>query len=258
MASSSPTFSPESLSGRHVLVTGASSGLGRAGAELLARCGARLSLVGRDQSQLDRTLEQLVGGDHSTHIVSLDDAEIAADAIQAIAKERGAFDGIFYSAGSTMVLPIKLLKNKHLNEAFGAGLWGVFGTLRAAAKKGVMVDGGSIVIMSSVAAMRGRPALSAYCAAKAGVDALVRCAALEFADRKIRVNSIRAAAVETAMHHQFMASIGEEAAKDYTDRHPLGFGQPEDVANQVVYLLSDASRWVSGTNIPVDGAAAAK
>jgi NAD(P)-dependent dehydrogenase (short-subunit alcohol dehydrogenase family) len=100
--------------------------------------------------------------------------------------------------------------------------------------------------------------LSSYCAAKAGVDALVRCAALEFADRKIRVNSIRAAAVETAMHHEFMGSINEAAAKDYSDRHPLGFGQPEDIGNTVIFLLSDASRWVSGTNMAVDGAAAAK
>jgi NAD(P)-dependent dehydrogenase (short-subunit alcohol dehydrogenase family) len=252
------TFSDDCLKGRLVLVTGASSGLGRETAVMLSRCGARLALTGRDEGRLAETLSELQPGDHSAHSADFTDAEIAADAVQKIAAERGPFDGMFYSAGSTMVLPIKLLKNKHLDQVFGAGLRGVFGTLRAAAKKGTMRDGGSIVVMSSAAALRGRPALSAYCAAKAGVDALVRCAALEFADRGIRVNSIRAAAVATAMHHEFMASINEAAAKDYSDRHPLGFGQPEDVGNTVIFLLSDASKWVSGTNMAVDGAAAAK
>jgi len=252
------TFSKDALKDRLVLVTGASSGLGKETAILLSRCGARLALSGRDESRLAETLSQLEPGDHSAHAIDLTDAEVAADAVQKIAAERGAFFGMFYSAGTTMVLPIRLLKNKHLDEVFGAGLRGVFGVLRAAAKKGVMLDGGSIVVMSSAAALRGRPALSAYCAAKAGVDALVRCAALEFAERGIRVNSIRAAAVETAMHHEFMGSINEDAARDYRERHPLGFGQPEDIGNAVAYLLSDASRWVSGTNFAVDGAAAAK
>ena len=252
------TFSEDSLKDRLVLVTGASSGLGKETAILLSRCGARLALCGRDEARLADTLAKLQPGDHSVHSADLTDAEIAAEAVQKIAAERGPFFGMFYSAGTTMVLPIRLLKNKHLDEVFGAGLRGVFGMLRAAAKKGVMLDGGSIVVMSSAAALRGRPALSAYCAAKAAVDALVRCAALEFADRGIRVNSIRAAAVETAMHHEFMASINEDAARDYRERHPLGFGQPEDVGNAVAFLLSDAAKWVSGTNFAVDGAAAAK
>lgn len=251
-------FSENCLKDRLILVTGASSGLGKETAIHLSRCGARLALSGRDEARLSDTMSRLEPGDHSAHSLDLTDAEVAAEAVQKIAADRGPFDGMFYSAGTTVVLPIKLLKNRHLDEVFGAGLRGVFGVLRAAAKKGVMRNGGSIVVMSSAAALRGRPALSAYCATKAGVDALVRCAALEFADRGIRVNSIRAAAVETAMHHEFMASINEDAARDYSERHPLGFGQPEDIANTAIFLLSDASKWVSGTNMAVDGAAAAK
>lgn len=252
------SFAPDALAGRHVLVTGASSGIGQAAAEHLAAHGARVSLVARNVERLEAVRGGLAGGDHSAHSVDLEGVDSAAEAIVAIAKERGAFDGIFYSAGATLVLPIRLLKDKHLDETFGAGVYGAFGTLKAAAKKGVMSDGGSIAVMSSVAALRGRPALSAYCAAKAAVDSLVRCAALEFAPRKIRVNSIQAAAVETPLHHDYMASIGPEATKDYVDRHPLGFGQPTDVANAVLFLLSDASPWVSGVNLLVDGAAAVK
>jgi NAD(P)-dependent dehydrogenase (short-subunit alcohol dehydrogenase family) len=254
----SQAFAPDCLAGRHVLVTGASSGIGRAAAEHLAAHGARLSLVARNPERLEAVRAALPGDGHSVYRIDLEGVDVAADAIVAIAKEQGAFDGIFYSAGATLVLPLRLLKDKHLDETFGAGVYGAFGTLKAAAKKGIMNDGGSIVVMSSVAALRGRPALSAYCAAKSAVDSLVRCAALEFAPRKIRVNSIRAAAVETPLHHDYMASIGPEATKDYVDRHPLGFGQPTDVANSVLFLLSDASPWISGVNLLVDGAAAVK
>jgi NAD(P)-dependent dehydrogenase (short-subunit alcohol dehydrogenase family) len=252
------TFDENCLSGRHVLVTGASSGLGKASAILLAKCGARLTLIGRDEARLEETRAQLEPADHSTHSIDLTDAERTADAVQALAKERGLFHGMFHSAGSTLTLPLKLLKNRHLDEVFGAGVRGAFGMVRAAAKKGVMADGGSIVIMSSTAARRGRPALGSYCAAKAAADALVRSAALELADRRIRVNSIQAAAIETAMHHEYMASISEAARAEYIWLHPLGFGQPEDVANAVTFLLSDASRWISGTALSVDGAATAK
>lgn len=255
---STPSFAPECLLGRHVLVTGASSGIGQAAAEHLAAHGARLSLVARNPERLEAVRAALPGNGHSVHRIDLESADSAADAIGDIVKAEGAFDGAFYSAGATLVLPIRLLKDKHLDQVFGAGVYGAFGTVRALSKKGAMNDGGSIVVMSSAAALRGRPALAAYCAAKAAVDAMVRCAALELSPRKIRVNSLRAAAVETPLHHEYMASIGLEATRDYDERHPLGYGQPVDVANAVLFLLSDASPWISGTNWAVDGAAAAK
>jgi len=258
MTGRASAFAPDCLAGRHVLVTGASSGIGRAAVEQVAAHGARVALVARDAGRLEAVRASLPGEGHTVHQVDLEGVDAAADAVAGIAKANGAFDGIFYSAGATLVLPIRLLKDKHLDETFGAGVYGAFGTLKAAAKKGVMNDGSSIAVMSSVAALRGRPALSAYCAAKSAVDSLVRCAALEFAPRRIRVNSIRAAAVETPLHHDYMASIGPEATKDYVDRHPLGFGQPQDVGDAVLFLLSDASPWISGVNLLVDGAAAVK
>lgn len=251
-------FAADSLSGRRFLVTGASSGLGRETATLLSKCGATLALAARDEGRLAETLGMLAGEGHSTHAIDLTHADAAADAIAAVAKDRGAFDGIFHSAGTTLVLPIKLIKDRHLDEVFGANVRGAFGIARAAARKNVLNDGGSLVFMSSVAGVTGRPALSAYCAAKAAVDGMVRSLAVEFAPRGIRVNSITAGAVETAMHNDFVGSIGEAARKDYEDFHLLGFGQPEDVANAALFLLGDASRWITGTALAVDGGAAAK
>jgi NAD(P)-dependent dehydrogenase (short-subunit alcohol dehydrogenase family) len=250
------TFARDALAGGQYIVTGASAGLGRETAILLSRCGGRLILIGRNEERLAETLGMLAGQGHATHAASVDEAEATAEIIQALAKEHGPFNGIFHSAGSTAVVPARLIKNKHIDEVFGASVYGAFGIARAAGKKGVMVDGGSIVFMSSGAAVRARPALTAYCAAKSAIDGLVRALAAELASRRIRVNSIGAGAVETAMHHDFLATTNEEAAKEYESLHLLGFGQPEDVANAALFLLSDASKWITATVLRVDGGAA--
>jgi NAD(P)-dependent dehydrogenase (short-subunit alcohol dehydrogenase family) len=250
-------FVRDVFEGRRVLVTGASSGLGRETAITLARHGAQVALVGRDEGRLGETLAMLEGDRHSTHAADLTSAERCADAVIGIAEAAGPLHGVFHSAGTTLVLPVKLLKDRHLAEVFGAGVWGAFGIARAAARKNVLVDGGSLVFMSSSAAIMGRPALSAYCAAKAAVDGMVRALAIEFAPRRIRVNSINAGAVETQMHKDFVGLLSEAAVKDYEGLHPLGFGQPEDVANAALFLLSDASKWITGSSMAVDGGSTA-
>jgi NAD(P)-dependent dehydrogenase (short-subunit alcohol dehydrogenase family) len=251
-------FADDCLDGKRILVTGASSGIGRDTALLLSRCGARLALAGRDESRLAEVLGSLSGEGHTSHSADLTDADVAAEAVLEVARQGGPLDGIFHSAGTTLVLPIKLIKSRHLDEVFGANVRGAFGVARAAARKNVLSDGGSLVLMSSVASVCGRPALSAYCAAKAAVDGLVRSLAVEFAPRRIRVNSITAGAVETAMHNDFISSISDSALRDYEEFHLLGFGQPEDVSNAALFLLSDASKWITGTAMAVDGGAAAK
>lgn len=250
------TFSADAMSDRRILITGASSGIGRETAVTLARHGARLALFARDEGRLAETMAMLSGTGHSTHSVDMADADATAEAVTAVAKG-DAFAGMFHSAGTTLVLPVKLVKNKQLDEVFGANVRGAFGLARAAARKNVLNDGGSLVFMSSVASVLGRPALSAYCAAKAAVDGLVRSLAVEFAPRRIRVNSITAGAVETQMHQDFLGSVSAEAVREYEKFHLLGFGKPEDVANAALFLLSDASRWITGSAFAVDGGAAA-
>lgn len=251
-------FSPDSLGDRHILVTGASSGLGREAAIAASRCGARLALIGRNEGRLAGTLAELQGIGHTAHSVDMSDAEVSADAIGAIAKAHGALQGVFHSAGTALILPARITKNRHLDDVFAAGVRGAFGVARAAAKKGVMTDGGSLVYMSSVSALRGRPGMTAYSAAKAAVDGMVRVLASEMAERQIRVNSIVAGAVATTMHNDFVESMSEEIVANYEALHMLGFGRPEDIANAAIFLLSDASRWITGTNMIVDGGYTAK
>lgn len=251
-------FAPEAFAGRRFLVTGASSGLGQHAAVRLAEAGARVALVGRNVDRLGSTLGSLAGEGHSTHSVDMSDAEVAADAVSGIAKAGGAFDGVFHSAGTALILPARITKNRHLDDVFAAGVRGAFGVARAAAKKGVVADGGSLVFMSSISAIRGRPGMTAYSAAKAAVDGMIRPLAAELAERRIRVNSIIAGGVETAMHQDFVESVSDELVRNYQALHLLGFGRPDDIAYAAMFLLSDASRWITGSSLVVDGGYAAK
>jgi NAD(P)-dependent dehydrogenase (short-subunit alcohol dehydrogenase family) len=214
--------------------------------------------MGRDESRLNDTLGSLNGSGHAARTGDLTDAEAAADAVQAIAGEYGPLHGIFHSAGTSLVLPIKLTKNRHLDDLFGAAVRGALGIARAAGKRNVVVEGGSLVFMSSVSALRGRSGMVAYSAAKAAVDGMVRALAAELAPRRIRVNSIVSGAVATAMHNEFVESVSEIVVENYRNLHMLGFGEPRDIADAAIYLLSDASKWVTGTSLVVDGGYTAK
>ncbi len=251
-------FSRDTFEGCHILVTGASSGLGQHTALRLAEAGARVALVGRNVERLAATAAALAGEGHSSHSADLSDAEATADLVQAIAGQHGAFSGIYHSAGTALIQPARVTKNRHLDDVFAAGVRGAFGIARAAAKKNVVVDGGSLVFMSSVSSMRGRPGMSAYSAAKAAVDGMVRVLASEMAERRIRVNSIVAGGIETAMHRNFTESVSDELVRNYEALHMLGFGQPDDIAHAAMFLLSDASRWITGSNMVVDGGYTAK
>lgn len=252
------TFATDALAGKRILVTGASSGIGQETAIRLAAHGATLVIMGRDEARLVETSDALAGQGHEIRAGDLTDADATADLVSEIAKVGGALHGVFHSAGSSLVLPAKLTKNRHLDEVFGAGFRGAFGIARAAAKKNVILDGGSVVFMSSVSSLRGRQGMVAYSAAKAAVDGMVRAIATELAGRAIRANSIVSGAVETRMHNDFVESVDETLVVNYRNLHLLGFGKPSDVANAALFLLSDASRWITGTSMAVDGGYTAK
>lgn len=246
-------FAANALTDRHLLVTGASSGLGRAAAGAFAIAGARITLMGRDGDRLESTRKSLAGGDHNAITAAFVDLETTADVVKAIAADRGLIDGIFHSAGVELVRPMRMFKNDHAASLFEAALYGSLGIARAAASRGVLSDGASLVFMSSVAGLRGTAGMVGYSAAKAAVDGLVRSLACELAPRRIRVNSIAAGAVQTEMHERLSKTLGDAAIGDYERRHLLGFGRPEDIASAALFLLGDASTWITGTTLSVDG-----
>jgi len=246
-------YKPDSLAGKTYLVTGASSGIGKATAILLSKCGARVVINGRDESRLRETMIDLAGSGHLTAAAPLETADQTFEWLKGLLGISGPLDGVFHCAGIELVRPIRMIKQAQLDEVFGSSLFAAFGMARALSGKNAMVDAGSLVFMSSVSGSTGQVGMTAYAAAKAAIDAMVRSLSCEMAGRKIRVNSIAAGAVQTAMHDRLTKGSGEDATLAYSQAHLLGFGEPNDVAQAALYLLSPVSRWVTGTTIVVDG-----
>lgn len=241
------------LHGRRVFVTGGSSGIGRAAALACAAAGAQLVLLGRDRERLAATVAMMAGTGHAAISAVLTDADTSFEVVKAAAREHGRFDGIFHAAGAYVAMPAKMTKQRHIDEMFAASVWGAYGIARAAAHHTILSEGGSVVFMSSVARERGHPGTIAYAGAKAAIAGIVKPLAIELAPKRIRVNEIVSGTVESEMHLSTAAGLPPELIEQAARRHPLGFGEPGDVAAAVLFLMSDASRWITGTSMRVDG-----
>lgn len=213
-------FKSDSLADKTILVTGASSGIGKRTATALAQCGARIILAGRDEQRLLEAQKSLPGSDHVSVASDLTDSETAADMVKAVAKQHGLLSGIFHSAGFYAMMPSRTVKQKLIESLYSASVWGAYGIARAASSKHVLGDGGSIVLMSSVAGLRGHPATSVYGGAKAAIVGLVPPLAIEFAPRGVRVNAIAAGIVESKMQMEELAKLPPEAAVESQSKYP--------------------------------------
>lgn len=244
----------ECLKDKKILITGASSGIGRASAKMLAECGAQLVLCGRDIERLGETKKNIFQPDrHEIEQIDFISLEQIAIDLESKIKKHGAFDGVFHSAGVSILKPAKLMVDKDVTNVLGPSLFASLAISKVFSKKSNLNDGGSILFMSSVAAHSGQQGMTLYSSSKASIEGMTRSLANELANRRIRVNCIAAGGVDTEMHQRLVGNSHDDVVKAYENMHLLGFGRPDDIAGLVVYMMTDSSRWITGSTVIMDG-----
>ena len=242
------------LSGKKILITGASSGMGRATAILCSKMGARVILIARSEDKLNSVMSELEGDGHSVYPCDLSRIEDIEPLIKRTIADAGPLDGFVHSAGIGSTRPLKMLKNDALNEVMTINFYSFIEIVRCITKKRCFNEGMSIVGISSIASRQGNQSKTAYSASKAAMDAAVRCLAKELAPKKIRVNTVNPAWIKTPIYDQFISNGGDsEDVKNILARQYLGLGEPDDVAKMITFLLCDASKLMTGSNVIIDG-----
>ena len=243
-----------SLSNKTILITGASSGIGRSCAVQCSKMGASLLLMGRNVDELNRTVSELQPGTKVEMIVAdfskmIDLELLIAEKILTI----GKIAGFIHCAGVEKTLPLKKQTSEVFQSIFDINVFAGFELAKIISLKKYKAEKASFVFIASVAGMVGESGKTIYSASKGAVISGARSMSMELARSDIRVNSISPAMVKTPILEKMFDGIGEEATQNIIKKHPLGIGEPEDVANACVFLLSDAAKWITGTNLVVDG-----
>ena len=244
---------PMQMSGRRVLVTGASSGLGRAVAVLLADLDCKVVLCARDAARLAETRQVLLGENHAIEAFDLSDADAILGWMKTMAERHGPFDGLVHSAGVLTTKPLKMLGAADWEKAMRVNVVAASALAKGFRQRGVCAAAGSIVYLSSVMGLVGQPGQSLYSATKGALVAMARSLALELARENIRVNCVAPAVIMAGMSEQLKQNVSPEQFAQISAMHPLGLGRAEDVAHAVAFLLADTGRWVTGTTLVVDG-----
>lgn len=244
------TYNPFTLEGKTILVTGASSGIGKATALECAKMGAKLVITGRDETRLNEVYNNLEG---EGHIQIIADLSVAED-IQRLAKEVPVLNGCVNNAGYNIMSVIQFIKKDDLERIMNVNLTAPIILTQLLVKNKKMAKDSSIVFTSSISA-RGRNSVgnSMYSATKGGLSSFMKNAALELAAKRIRCNAVLPGMVETPLK-EGKSNITEEQWEINRQLYPLKrFGKPEEIAYGIIYLLSDASAWVTGTELIIDG-----
>ncbi|MFV0208648.1 SDR family oxidoreductase [Empedobacter falsenii] len=244
-------INPFTLQGKNILITGATSGIGRECAIVFDQLGANLVLIGRSKSRLNDLAELLNKEYHIFIDVDITDYDMIKSKLSSLDV---IFDGVIHSAGISTTIPLKNITPEkiepymHTNVYASIQLTQLICSLKHRNKEGM-----SIVFISSVMGVVGEIGKTIYSLTKGALIAGSKSLALELASKKIRVNTISPGVVETPMSGTAVYSNDEESYNRVKKLHPLGLGNPKDIANACVFLISDASRWITGTNLIVDG-----
>lgn len=243
-------MNPFDLTGKRILVTGASSGIGRACAVCAAELGATVVLTGRRQEALDETLAQCAGSGHITIAGDITSNEF----VRQLAEGAGKIDGLVHAAGIAPMCPVGMLNEGDVESVMRTNYYSFLELMKYYSKNKFRNGSLSVVAVSSVSAESGWSGGAAYCGSKGALSASVRALAMELASKRVRINAVCPSNIKTPLYEAGALDMNDEASlKELIKKQPLGLGEPEQVAWPVCFLLSDAASFVTGVNLPVDG-----
>ena len=248
------SFNPFSLENKTILITGASSGIGQRTAILCSQMGAQVTIIGRNKVRLQETRSRLEGEGHMTVTFDLTDTENIKGLVTDIVTQQGMIDGLVCCAGISGILPLKLMDVEQQEQYFRTNVFATIELTRQVLQmKNVSKNGASVIFLSSVMGVVGENAKSLYSMTKGALISASHSLAVEYAKKKIRVNCISPGVVITPINANQPYIADPEKRALIEAKHPLGLGKTEDIANACVFLLSDASRWITGQNLVIDG-----
>lgn len=237
-----------------ILISGASSGMGAETAIQLSKRGARVAIVARRSELLKEVYEGLDGRGHRYYTQDLGKIDEIEELIHKVIEDIGPLDGFVNCVGIGEIKPLKYMNYEFNKQIMDINYFSFVEQLRCIVRRGNYNKPLSIVTISSASAVKGTPADTAYAATKGAMEAAVRCLSKELAHNEIRINTIAPGLVKTKLAEDFLQRGATQGKIDEVFKtQVLGMGQPVDIANAVMFLLSDESRFITGTTMCVDG-----
>lgn len=247
------TFNPFSLTGKNIIVTGASSGIGRQCAIDCSRMGARIILVARNRERLEETRSLMSVDNHIIACIDLENIAEIGKKIRPILENIGSCHGLIHAAGIENTASLKYTNISDCELLYKVNTLSAIEIIKTLSSKKYSQEGTSMVLISSISGIIGRAGTIGYAASKGALITACRTMAIELSRRKIRINCVSPGTILTPMMEKYLSVLTEEQRKKRLEGFLLGIGNPDDISNACIYLLSDASKWVTGQNLIVDG-----
>lgn len=242
------------LKEKNILITGASSGIGQRCAVLCSELGANVIIVGRNSLKLQQTFDSLSGNNNQYFQQDVTEFEKLESIVTQSVSKLGQINGFIHCAGVEMTIPLQNMNAEKYNQLFSVNTISAFELARILSKKKYCSpSGASFIFISSVMGHLGAMGKIGYCSSKSALMSGSKAMAIELAPKKIRVNCVLPGIVETEMFQKMMIDLPEESLNEISKMHPLGFGKPDDIANLCAFLLSDLSKWITGSDLIIDG-----